>query len=118
MIRRPPRSTRTDTRFPYTTLFRSDVMEGDLPRVQDEVDRLPLVDLHRDFLATGQQIIIAESIDMRHLNPMRAWNDPHAAALAVARRYCHPGANDIGLVETPIGGVLVPGDEEIGRAHV
>src|SRR3546814_18320243 len=23
MIRRPPRTTRTDTRFPYTTLFRS-----------------------------------------------------------------------------------------------
>src|SRR3546814_7725749 len=29
MIRRPPRSTRTDTLFPYTTLFRSyDQMEG------------------------------------------------------------------------------------------
>src|SRR3546814_1577277 len=26
MIRRPPRSTRTDTRFPYTTLFRSAVV--------------------------------------------------------------------------------------------
>src|SRR3546814_20957755 len=26
MIRRPPRSTRTDTRFPYTTLFRSGVL--------------------------------------------------------------------------------------------
>src|SRR3546814_5839317 len=26
MIRRPPRSTRTDTLFPYTTLFRSDVL--------------------------------------------------------------------------------------------
>src|SRR3546814_7841128 len=25
MIRRPPRSTRTDTRFPYTTLFRSNL---------------------------------------------------------------------------------------------
>src|SRR3546814_4586679 len=25
MIRRPPRSTLTDTRFPYTTLFRSDI---------------------------------------------------------------------------------------------
>src|SRR3546814_20500873 len=25
MIRRPPRSTRTDTLFPYTTLFRSNV---------------------------------------------------------------------------------------------
>src|SRR3546814_6483645 len=31
MIRRPPRSTRTDTLFPYTTLFRSStaVVEGD-----------------------------------------------------------------------------------------
>src|SRR3546814_13694481 len=27
MIRRPPRSTRTDTLFPYTTLFRSDIGE-------------------------------------------------------------------------------------------
>src|SRR3546814_18267897 len=26
MIRRPPRSTRTDTLFPYTTLFRSQVL--------------------------------------------------------------------------------------------
>src|SRR3546814_8177163 len=26
MIRRPPRSTRTDTLFPYTTLFRSDLL--------------------------------------------------------------------------------------------
>src|SRR3546814_7703667 len=26
MIRRPPRSTRTDTRFPYTTLFRSRIL--------------------------------------------------------------------------------------------
>src|SRR3546814_11733246 len=28
MIRRPPRSTRTDTLFPYTTLFRSGRAEG------------------------------------------------------------------------------------------
>src|SRR3546814_10181365 len=27
MIRRPPRSTRTDTLFPYTTLFRSDLIK-------------------------------------------------------------------------------------------
>src|SRR3546814_5396446 len=27
MIRRPPRSTRTDTLFPYTTLFRSQVVD-------------------------------------------------------------------------------------------
>src|SRR3546814_7080087 len=30
MIRRPPRSTRTDTLFPYTTLFRSTVSVGTL----------------------------------------------------------------------------------------
>src|SRR3546814_2664901 len=32
MIRRPPRSTRTDTLFPYTTLFRSNfvINRGDL----------------------------------------------------------------------------------------
>src|SRR3546814_15244903 len=28
MIRRPPRSTRTDTLFPYTTLFRSSLREA------------------------------------------------------------------------------------------
>src|SRR3546814_3819672 len=27
MIRRPPRSTRTDTLFPYTTLFRSELLD-------------------------------------------------------------------------------------------
>src|SRR3546814_1851752 len=32
MIRRPPRSTRTDTLFPYTTLFRS---RAELPREYD-----------------------------------------------------------------------------------
>src|SRR3546814_14728237 len=31
MIRRPPRSTRTDTLFPYTTIFRSWVTGGWLP---------------------------------------------------------------------------------------
>src|SRR3546814_334546 len=39
MIRRPPRSTRTDTLFPYTTLFRSRyraiAAEGDWPRVPE-----------------------------------------------------------------------------------
>src|SRR3546814_10279879 len=30
MIRRPPRSTRTDTLFPYTTLFRS-LLAGGIP---------------------------------------------------------------------------------------
>src|SRR3546814_18139086 len=31
MIRRPPRSTRTDTLFPYTTLFRSSLGDPQFP---------------------------------------------------------------------------------------
>src|SRR3546814_17552677 len=37
MIRRPPRSTRTDTLFPYTTLFRSHVVPL---RVEIEAERM------------------------------------------------------------------------------
>src|SRR3546814_990559 len=61
MIRRPPRSTRTDTLFPYTTLFRSPGVAdrnrldhpvgrpslGDQPRRQ-AVDRLPVQGIHLD----------------------------------------------------------------------
>src|SRR3546814_10106571 len=35
MIRRPPRSTRTDTLFPYTTLFRSRAAQADPHRDAD-----------------------------------------------------------------------------------
>src|SRR3546814_12804001 len=42
MIRRPPRSTRTDTLFPYTTLFRSAAFFED--RVPHRVAVLRLVD--------------------------------------------------------------------------
>src|SRR3546814_1063448 len=41
MIRRPPRSTRTDTLFPYTTLCRSEIgVEGD-GLMLDLLDRVP-----------------------------------------------------------------------------
>src|SRR3546814_10309234 len=44
MIRRPPRSTRTDTLFPYTTLFRSELDAVDLAGMRREhVD----ADVHR-----------------------------------------------------------------------
>src|SRR3546814_2166150 len=44
MIRRPPRSTRTDTLFPYTTLFRSDhaITPDPLLLYEIEILRLPL----------------------------------------------------------------------------
>src|SRR3546814_10159610 len=44
MIRRPPRSTRTDTLFPYTTLFRS---------VGETVQRLAVLDDAADEVQGG-----------------------------------------------------------------
>src|SRR3546814_15039489 len=51
MIRRPPRSTRTDTLFPYTTLFRSssalprrvaaDAQAGDVAHIKGRQSLLP-----------------------------------------------------------------------------
>src|SRR3546814_2689952 len=56
MIRRPPRSTRTDTLFPYTTLFRSQahaagfvVLDGDGAHAGDRADA-------HDLLALGLEI--------------------------------------------------------------
>src|SRR3546814_3425022 len=45
MIRRPPRSTRTDTFFPYTTLFRSHLREADID--EDLAERHEQPDHHR-----------------------------------------------------------------------
>src|SRR3546814_4985057 len=36
MIRRPPRSTRTDTLFPYTTLFRSNLVDDSFGDVGED----------------------------------------------------------------------------------
>src|SRR3546814_10224926 len=49
MIRRPPRSTRTDTLFPYTTLFRSQ---------QEE-----LREDHRLAVAPGIVVRVADGVD-------------------------------------------------------
>src|SRR3546814_15789659 len=46
MIRRPPRSTRTDTLFPYTTLFRSSASHECLDRPgKIQADRLVHLDM-------------------------------------------------------------------------
>src|SRR3546814_13198288 len=52
MIRRPPRSTRTDTLFPYTTLFRSSVtaeLRGAKEKKKLAVDELEAAIVKRMF---------------------------------------------------------------------
>src|SRR3546814_810274 len=68
MLRRPPRSTRTDTLFPYTTLFRS--LKSVYARIADPLARagLPLYAQHFDPIDTGTLVDIFR-------------DDPHASLL-------------------------------------
>src|SRR3546814_4776036 len=50
MIRRPPRSTRTDTLFPYTTLFRSERQAAGYAAIR------VVAAAHRDFAVRGVDI--------------------------------------------------------------
>src|SRR3546814_17736496 len=66
MIRRPPRSTRTDTLFPYTTLFRSQLgFETDpaafrLARLVLAIDGV-LDNLEEPTIQRGQRILVFRS---------------------------------------------------------
>src|SRR3546814_19340474 len=51
MIRRPPRSTRTDTLFPYTTLFRSGLI------AETHLHADPLGDLDHDLGVVDQELL-------------------------------------------------------------
>src|SRR3546814_1196613 len=64
MIRRPPRSTRTDTLFPYTTLFRSVMFPTDarlLHRARERLVRLAReqgVILRQSYTRVGKRALI------------------------------------------------------------
>src|SRR3546814_7018156 len=78
MIRRPPRSTRTDTRFPYTTLFRS-------PPVIVELKRrfsLALLLQGVDRLAMSERVYLAFAAPDR----AAGWRRDSRAILKLCRR--------------------------------
>src|SRR3546814_3839890 len=50
MIRRPPRSTRTDTLFPYTTLFRSLVESEDIGTIGVGEATIPAIKKYNELL--------------------------------------------------------------------
>src|SRR3546814_5523491 len=71
MIRRPPRSTRTDTLFPYTTLFRSAEAHLAQQVIAQRVDPEALGEVHRiddiaqrfrHFLAAVEQESVTEDL--------------------------------------------------------
>src|SRR3546814_3262838 len=74
MIRLPPRSTRTDTLFPYTTLFRSHLRDGRTPNaarkqwfmVDSDGDSEPLLSLLTAALGAGTVPETLASLDLVH----------------------------------------------------
>src|SRR3546814_6014766 len=77
MIRRPPRSTRTDTLFPYTTLFRSATLAGDgdtMIAILHEIDVAHLV--HLDWWQAD--ILVIRAVDVL---PARARSEEHTSEL-------------------------------------
>src|SRR3546814_16822664 len=59
MIRRPPRSTRTDTLFPYTTLFRSSASRREARTARSTASE-SASDRHLDDLLIGLDHLVAD----------------------------------------------------------
>src|SRR3546814_2129907 len=100
MIRRPPRSTRTDTLFPYTTLFRIGV--GVVAARGDVGDQVVHQEALVAFRGVGRQPPRAAALADRVPGPYRV-------RLHVGRELRLHG--DAAVVRGD-------GDPEIGRAHV
>src|SRR3546814_4380614 len=88
MIRRPPRSTRTDTLFPYTTLFRSRSAMGPSSVLRRPVLSRPIGAWgQRHFLETAVQPLqgLAGGVELRpHADNSRLGQDEIKIVLAGA----------------------------------
>src|SRR3546814_10811362 len=91
MIRRPPRSTRTDTLFPYTTLFRS--------RKHDRRDRRGGQDVRRH----GHRLVERRRSGHRRADERRA------------RRFARTRTRDANRSQRALGGLERRADEEAGH---
>src|SRR3546814_13794770 len=106
MRRRPPRSTRTDTLFPDTTLFRS-VEETQTPdTLMDAELKFP----GRQSISANVTVLPLVSGEDKKLGTMIMIEDisSEKRMKSTMSRYMDPGLAD----------QLLKGGEEIGRAHV
>src|SRR3546814_3218502 len=139
MIRRPPRSTRTDTLFPYTTLFRS---ASEIPpdriayaaaaellsypgetllpllgeiRAALQPDRLVVLEPLLGYLGEGDLIDLQENyvatFDRRAAHSLHLFEHIHGESR-------DRGQALIELRQEYINHGLLPDTHEIGRAHV
>src|SRR3546814_14113081 len=101
MIRRPPRSTRTDTLFPYTTLFRSGQVGIDIDRKAMKRDPAPHPDAQRADLRLPPLGLVGPDADPSLRPPRRD--------AGIAKRLAHPSFQMV----YEIAHVLAPFAQEI-----
>src|SRR3546814_5272223 len=111
MIRRPPRSTRTDTLFPYTTLFRSD-------RAAQRLPFPPALPFRRRALPARDAKAFGDG-DRRGILPRGGGEPPapgraRAAAAGHRELVCNRSFRAMAVNNR----IAEFHDEKIGRAHV
>src|SRR3546814_7475617 len=120
MIRRPPRSTRTDTLFPYTTLFRSVVRDA------DELDGAGRIVLPGVGAAPPAMALLRE----RGFDAALRASQAPVLGICLGMQLLYEGSDEgdvacLGVVPgrvvrmTPMPGARIPhmGGTKIGRAH-
>src|SRR3546814_18078321 len=97
MTRRPPRSTRTDPLFPYTTLFRSCLEDA----------------------AMGSAIVLRDDFDGAALRRLaRGSKSANQARRLLALAEIYDGSRRTAAARIGGVGLQIVRDWEIGRAHV
>src|SRR3546814_18947586 len=113
MIRRPPRSTRTDTLFPYTTLFRSAVDAYQFTMTM--ANWLPITIVGALSVVLIPVLVRTRSQGRaeraRFLGELQGWAIAAGTVLAVATYVAWPWVLDL-------AGQGLPPEAQIGRAHV
>src|SRR3546814_957931 len=96
MIRRPPRSTRTDTLFPYTTLFRSYARLASLDtELQQAADHAALAAASQLDGETGACARAAQAASAMVVNETRFANDGQGITIDVANEATCDAAGSI-----------------------
>src|SRR3546814_1005770 len=90
MLRLPPRSTRTDTRFPYTPLFRS-------PRGIDDA-QVRRIQMFRQPFGRDQRL----AVDVIHCGTPQTGSRRQAANSMLTRRFCRPLFSTLRTLTEPI----------------
>src|SRR3546814_17042140 len=113
MIRRPPRATRTDTLFPYTTLFRSTASPRARTRACGSTSAVPRpgVDADGQKQDRSQRDLLEERIDAQQIEPVVDEGDEQHAHDGAPHRT--PSPEDRRAPDDDSG---EQGEGEIGRA--